>query len=336
MSLLASPPEFFAAARDAFGVACQRSPFRFSRGYRFGPSQLILETPSPSLAKLFTRALGEGFLEALEPGSRIWAWDEQSTGVAFPSPPWGGHTPYTRRGDIPWFRDPRYFSAYNWAAQVVCLYDRAERLGIYWTGDAGALPGWEQTAPMRTLLHWHGLTHQLQMTHAAVIDGLLLAGKGGSGKSTTALACLEAGMPFLSDDYCFVQLEPQPTAFGILANARIFPSSLQWLPQLSGSDFQNSDDKIALNLESRRVREMPIRAILLPRLAELDEGPVLESATFAEAVKAVVLPTMAQLPGAGPETYAILSGLCQKLPIYRLRLNRPASEIPTLLKELSL
>lgn len=333
VSLLASPSEFFAAAQGAFQAARKSSPFRFSQSYRFGPSQLRLETPSPALAAIFRRAFGAGRDGQLETGSQIWAWDEQSTGVPFPTPPWGSHTPYTRRGDIPWFQDPRYLSAYNWAAQVVCLYDREERQGFYWTGSAAALPGWEQTAPMRTLLHWHGLAHQLQMIHGAVVDGLMLAGKGGSGKSTTALACLEAGQPFLCDDYCFVQLEPEPTAIGILASARIFSSSLRWLPELSQSDFQPSDDKIALDLDSRRVREMPIRAILLPQVAE---GPVLEKASFEEAIKAVALPTMAQLPGAGPESFAVLSGLCRRLPIYHLRLNRPAWQIPALLKELPL
>lgn len=331
--LLATPAEFFAAATDAYQRACERSPFRLGRTYRFGPSRLSWETPSQNLASFFRQALGEGAAPLTETSSRIWAWDERSTGVACPSPPWGGHTPYTRRGDVPWFQDPRFLCAYNWGSQVVCLYDREKRQGIYWTRDASTLPGWEQTAPMRTLLHWHGLAHQLQMTHGAVVDGLLLAGKGGSGKSTTALACLESGLPYLCDDYCFVSVNPEPTAFGILANARVFTHSLQWLPELSQSESLASDDKVAINLERVRLPEMSLRAILLPHLAPDHQGPTLEPATFEDALKAVALPTMSQLPGAGPETYAILSQLCQKLPVYHLHLNRPASEIPALLKE---
>lgn len=332
MSLLATPAEFFAAVADAYQRACGKSSAPLRRSYRFGPSQLSWETPSQKLADFFSRAWGAGTDAPAESGSRIWAWDEHATGVTCPSPPWGGHTPYTRRGDVPWFQDPRYLCAYNWGSQTVCLYDKKERHGLYWTRDASALPGWEQTAPMRSLMHWHGLTHRLQMTHGAVVDGLLLAGKGGSGKSTTALACLEAGLPFLCDDYCFVTVDPEPTAFGILANARVFPDSFQWLPELRHSESQPSDDKVSINLERVRLPEMPLRALILPHLAPDHPGPALEPASFEEALKAVALPTMSQLPGAGPETYAILSQLCRKLPVYHLHLNRQASEVPALLK----
>jgi len=330
MPLAVSPAEFFESALQAYRAAQGKSPFQRRFHYRFGATGVTLETPSPKLAEVFARALGEGVQDFL-PGSQIWAWDEHSTGVTCPPPPWGHHSPYTRRGDVPVFQDPRYRCAYNCASFVLCLYDRQERLGVYWTRDARALPGWEQTAPMRTLLHWHGLEEGMQMTHGAVVDGLLLAGKGGSGKSTTALACLEAGMPFLGDDYSFVQLEPQPKACGIFVNARIFANSLPWLPVLSRVEGQPSDDKIAINIDSRRQPEMALKALILPRLAP---GPSLEPATFEEALKAVALPTMAQLPGAGPETYTLLSKLCQSLPSYRLNLNRPAPEIAALLKEM--
>jgi hypothetical protein len=336
VQLQKTPAQFFAAVAEAYQQACASTTYRVRRDYRFGPSQLAWETPCPSLAGFFTRALGEGANGAIEPGSLIWAWDERSTGVACPSPPWGHYSPYTRRGDVPCFQDPRYLCAYNSGSQVLCLYDREERRGIYWTRDAERLPGWEQTAPMRTLLHWHGLAHELQMTHGAVVDGLLLAGKGGSGKSTTALACLEAGMPFLCDDYCYISVEPEPTAYGILANARVFAHSLDWLPELAQLEQRVSDEKVSLNLDSRRVPEMSLRAILLPRVASNHHGAILETASLSEALKAVALPTMAQLPGAGPETYAILSKLCQELPVYHFLLNRPACEIPDLLKELAL
>ena len=43
----------------------------------------------------------------------------------------------------------------------------------------------------------------------SITDGaVLLVGKGHSGKSTAALACLAAGMNYLSDDYCFVTTSP--------------------------------------------------------------------------------------------------------------------------------
>lgn len=54
------------------------------------------------------------------------------------------------------------------------------------------------------------------MVHAGAVEvdgrALLLVGRGGSGKSTTALACAQAGFGFLGDDLCVV--EPADPAMG--------------------------------------------------------------------------------------------------------------------------
>ena len=56
--------------------------------------------------------------------------------------------------------------------------------------------------------------HKQQVVHAASVgtkDGaVLIVGKGGSGKSTSALACLNAGMYYLGDDYTLISNDSNP------------------------------------------------------------------------------------------------------------------------------
>ena len=90
------------------------------------------------------------------------------------------------------------------------LLDLARRIGLFWVRDQAELPYWTASAPFRTLLHWWMEANGCQLLHAAAVghqDGaLLITGKGGVGKSTTALTCLEAGMQLISDDYLVVKL----------------------------------------------------------------------------------------------------------------------------------
>jgi hypothetical protein len=48
-----------------------------------------------------------------------------------------------------------------------------------------------------------------------------VAGKGGSGKSTTALACLDSPLVYASDHYCSLTNEPAPYVYSLYDSAII-------------------------------------------------------------------------------------------------------------------
>jgi hypothetical protein len=342
MKAVPSPAQFFGAALAAFERAREAAhlPSSILR-LCLGGTTVEIEALGSLLSESLAQALGGGGPTCVEaPSTRIFAWDAASTGVACPPPPWGGHYVYTRRGDVLAFQDPRYRLAYNVSANVLSLFDRKERLGLYWTENAAKLPGWEITAPLRTLLHWQGLEHGLQLTHGAVVGegrkGLLLVGKGGSGKSTTALSCLEEGMAYLSDDYCYCSLIDGPVAHRVYTNARIYPETLTRLPSLGTAASRPSDDKIAIDVTLLRAElreKLSLVAIVLPELRS--QGPVeLLEAGREECLKALIVPTMAQLPDAGPQSFAILQGLANALPAYSLSLLGERTAIVNKLREL--
>lgn len=71
--------------------------------------------------------------------------------------------------------------------------------------------------------------------HAAglLVDGtaLVLAGPSGSGKSTLALAAMERGVPILSDDTLYIQLQPALRVWGFRRPLHVFP---QDAPRFTG------------------------------------------------------------------------------------------------------
>ncbi len=64
-----------------------------------------------------------------------------------------------------------------------------------------------------------GESRNMLMAHAAVVGtdgkGVIIAGHGGTGKSTLAVSCLLAGMEFVSDDFVFFSSEGELKAFPI-------------------------------------------------------------------------------------------------------------------------
>ena len=116
----------------------------------------------------------------------------------------------------------------------------------------------------------------LQLMHAGAVGyadgGVLLAGKSGSGKSTTALACLASDLLFASDDYVCVATTAQPWVHSLYSTAKLVPGNLSRFPELSGK-LSNPDrlttEKAMVNVHAhfpaKVLSGFPIRAILLPR-----------------------------------------------------------------------
>ena len=115
--------------------------------------------------------------------------------------------------------------------------------------------------------------------HAAAVGtengAVLITGKGGVGKSTAALSCLQAGLFYIADDYVITKLEPSPTVVSLYSTAKLNADHVAHFPGLS--KYINNTEKldqekavIFLNhgLGQKLVSEMPLKAILTPQIAD--------------------------------------------------------------------
>jgi hypothetical protein len=92
--------------------------------------------------------------------------------------------------------------------------------GVYWHPDAHAVHVSERAGPFRTILGWWLGARGYALIHGAAVgtdDGaVLIASRGGAGKSTTALACVLNGLLYLGDDFCFVDAAVEPRVYSPL------------------------------------------------------------------------------------------------------------------------
>lgn len=272
--------------------------------------------------------------------ARIFVWDSSRPGSRFPAPPWGQNYVYTHRGDIRGYQSDRISVAFNFECRLLSLWDRESRIGIYWTPNAAGLKSYEWAAPLRTLLHWIGLDHGLVLTHAAAVGlngrGLLLAGKGGSGKSTTSLACWNEGWQFVSDDYCWVAPGPVSKAHAIYKTAKLLPDQPIDLPHWQREELL-SQEKDVFDLSclghGQLVQSLELVALLLPNLSGIDKANV-RPAFVRDGLSGLSLSTMAQLAGAGPATMSLLQQTAASIPGFHLDLCHPVSAVPNVLREL--
>ena len=231
------------------------------RHFLIGSKRVCLRFAGPALPTRLTPALDH---LAVAPGSgdlTVLLWDSISSGVPPARSPWQPDA-YTPRGDLRGNASGRLRAGFSLGSSTLSMLDLERGLGLYWMHDARQLPPWEVAAPLRTMLGWWAAGQGAQLAHGAAVgigdDAVLLVGRGGSGKSTTALACLDRGLRYAGDDY--VLLRPDgggpPTVHSLYRTGKLRPQDLALrLPNLRLRRFAAPDyDKAVLLLEGRPPR----------------------------------------------------------------------------------
>lgn len=263
-------------------------------------------------------------------------WDTESTGVAAPPPPVRWEC-FTDRGDIWGLSSRRIRSAFHWIECSLNLLDLQRRIGMFWVRSDEQLPYWTKASPLRTLLHWWTKANGAHLLHAAAVgneDGaLLITGKGGVGKSTTALACLTSGMQYVADDYLVVRVDPEPRVYSLYSTAKLDRPQLERFPQLARlvRNRDTSDDKAVVHLYPELAgqisRSLPLKAIAQPSFSgerETTFGP----ASPLSLLRAASFTTLSQLPHAGHATHRFVERLVAAVPGFSIRLGTELDRMP--------
>ena len=266
--------ERFQKAKDAAGES--------SHFYRIGGTTVRLLFAGDHMVPFLTPALEH--LRIPETGTAdvtLCIWDSDSTATKMVPPPFTWDC-FTDRGDIWGFSSRRIKTAFHWIECSLNLMDLETSTGIYWVETADTLPFWVHASPLRTLFHWWMEKNGRQLLHAAAVGteqgAVLITGKGGVGKSTTALSCLQSGLYYLADDYVITRLEPEPLVYSLYSTAKLNADHVVNFPDLTG--FVKNPDKLDQekavmflypHLKEQILSEMPLKAILTPRVMDLNE-----------------------------------------------------------------
>jgi hypothetical protein len=312
----------------------------------------IGEEKSRQLSRAFSH-LVKPLPSGASPDLTIHVWDGKTAGPA----PNGLLTFYLQglygnwidhcgpRGELKTFHGPEVPAFYAPGPDIVNLIDLANRNAFFLQRASEPLPYWETGSPFRTILHAWLSPLGLQFIHGAGLGeqgrGVILAGKGGSGKSTTSLLCLNAGLQYAGDDYCAVTLPPAAQVHSLYNTAKLLPADLDRFPNLRPrlfnpqSLFPGSTEKSTFFLSDIRpdllVAGLPVRALLLPRVTGQARTTVTECSQ-SDALAAIAPSTVAQLPGAGPADMARMAAMIADLPCYALNLGTERAEIPDVIR----
>ncbi|HEX9246063.1 MAG TPA: glycosyltransferase [bacterium] len=335
--------DFFQRCYERF-LKAKESAGEVHHCYRVAETIVRLVFAGENLVPHLTPALEHLRISDIDrlPDLTLCIWDSESTSVEMVSPPCRKES-LTDRGDIWGFRSSRIKTAFHWIECSVNLMDHSARTGMYWVQNAGTLPYWAHACPLRTLFHWWVEKNGCQLLHGAAVgteDGaVLITGKGGVGKSTTALSCLQSGLYYLADDYLIVRLEPEPLAYSLYCTAGLtadhilkFPDFSRWAQSFRVLGEEKAVMFLYPQFAKQIASEMPLKAILLPQRVNLETSMFTPAPTW-EVQRATSFTTMSQLPYVGRHTHDYICRLSSNLPGYIFEVGRDLRKIPVAISD---
>jgi hypothetical protein len=269
------------------------------------------------------------------PELTVHLWDSASTGVE--PPPRPPAAAGEAAGALYHFHEPPLRGAYQAAFEALSVLDSKAGVAWYWVADARHLPAWEQACPIRQILFWWLAPRGYLQVHGAAVGkpegGVLIVGAAGSGKSTTALACLGSDLLYAGDDYVAVALEPSPRVASLYNSGKLDPAHLRdRLPQILPNADRLEDEKAILYAERHFPQQttsgFPLAALLVPAVRAGRREPRVVPASRAAAFAALGPSTMFQLHTAGAGELATLSSLVARVPCYTLELGSDLGTVP--------
>lgn len=186
----------------------------------------------------------------------------------------------------------------------------------------------------------------LPVLHAGLVShegaGILIGGPAGAGKSTLALACLDAGFGFLSDD----KIGLETVAPGVFVGHRLYRSILasvdvlQHFPQHRPhahrleTDALNKAILMASDLFPDRIQaSSPIAAVILPRRDVSHGEAKLVPARRVEAMTRMLPNCLPLYPTWDSSDIGRLSDLLRAVPVHWLEGTAPPTHLPQLVAQ---
>jgi len=276
-----------------------------------------------------------------EPELAVHLFDSAQSGISMPVPPFRSWV--AARGQLVETHGDQIIAAYEVPSEGFSMLDRSRGIAFHHVPDASRVPSFETAFPVRTILNAWLSGRGLQLVHSGAVGtehgGVLLTGRGGSGKSNTCLACLDAGFLYAGDDYVVAGTGPDPRVHSIYNSAKLhaadvgrFPNLAAAVAHISTRDDEKSVFFVHRSMPASCARSLPIRAILLPRVTGRPDTRLVP-ASRADSLKAMAPSTVFQLAGAGRGEFQAMARLAAQVPSYALELGTDRAQIPGVIRE---
>jgi len=339
----ASPRGYFEQVASLFEQSCANSPLDadysiagFHIRLRFA-NRYLMNTLSPAFEHRLTGRVSR-------PDLVIGVWDSFSSGLDIPEPLWCRPEPILP-GSVDYYRDQTFNMAFR-HRNALSVLDRSGGLGFQWFSNGRELTAVQAANPLRYFFHWWLLQHGFTLCHAAAVGtrngAVLICGKAGSGKSTTTMACVSAGMKYLSDDLALVGGMPaSPTVTSIYASAKLNRDCLHRFPQWQDrivnpgrTELEKAVFFLHRWIPGQLADSLPLRAILVPAVTGQPRSRV-RPLPQAAGLKALAPSSILQMCGEESDMLKNMKQLADLCPVYSLELGTDFEQLAELIRDVS-
>ena len=251
------------------------------------------------------------------------------------------------RGILLDMHSERLLATYISDTRLMCVVDLDNNRAFYWKSDTAPMPYYEMCSPFRSLLHGWMSRNGRYFVHGAAVGypdgGVMLVGKSGSGKSTSALSCLTSQLGFAGDDYCVVSGSPSNgfDVHSLYCTAKVVEEkNLDAFPSLAEKILnpeRAAGEKVALSLtefkSSKLIQKFPLRALLVPLITGRPTTSIVPCSP-QDAMMAIAPTTVGQMPFSGAGDLRFMADVARSVPTYRLLLGTKLDDVPAVIEEL--
>jgi hypothetical protein len=270
-----------------------------------------------------------------EPELTIAVWDSASTGTAAP-PVLGEALESDATGPIYYYERDGVQAIARW--RTLSAYDAPAQEAWFWAPNPDEMLSWDWASPLRAILHWWLGRHGILQVHGGAVGledgGALIVGRGGSGKSTTALASLVAGLAYAGDDFVALGVTPEPYVHSLYSSGKLESHQVERFPALAAAvanPERLAEEKAVVYAAElaggTTVRGFPLRAVLVPRIAGGPETRLVPTSPAA-ALAALAPSTIFQLHPPQPNALAEMGSIVRRVPCLSLELGTDLERIP--------
>jgi hypothetical protein len=231
-----------------------------------------------------------------------------------------------------------------WSGGKLTIVDRTTCRGFVWHRSPAPLPSWEIARPFLHVFKALSTVTGLMPVHAAAVArgdrGILIAGRGGAGKTSIALACLEAGWRYLGDDFLLIAASPL-RGVNLYRSARVREDMFERLPRSMSAIIALSIDSGEVKgevdvgrLTSTVICDAPIHAIVSPKRAGAS-SVALEPIRKSAALRELAATTLAMLPGDASGACDFIARSIQETPCYSVDPGPILASVPAALETLT-
>ena len=228
--------------------------------------------------------------------------------------------------------------------QGVSFFNPETSRAYHWLQDAGNLDETNKAAPARIALSYAMAAQGVPAMHAGALrsasGGVLLCGSSGAGKSTTSIACAQAGFEYAADDFCFVSTEQgRVVAHSLYASGKVYEHRLRDLPEFASlvvnADDVETEKAISFLGEGPAFKVIPRMEVdaIIVLASKGNPAPAFRRITPVQALVGLA-PSTVLLFRTGGDHLAALRDLVARLPCFEMHLSHDVHANPPAIESL--